>query len=158
MRQKSHKMKSITSFIVMGHEVTPIATSGDYDLAMGVTPGGMPGPPPHIHQTYNEVFLVTEGEMEFVLDGEARKVTAGEMVDIPSGCLHTFANRENVPCKWINIHSPKGFRAFFETFGVSASEEDALEQSLSPELIQGVLERAGEFDMQIKIPEGAGPA
>ena len=156
MRLKSHKMTQKTSFIVMGHRVTPFETSGDYDLVIGETPGGMQGPPPHIHKTYNEVFVVIQGEMEFVLDGLVRKIGAGDVVDIPSGCLHTFSNKTEVPCSWINIHSPKGFRAFFETFGVAATGDDALQHSLSPERIQGVLERAREFDMQIELPRGAG--
>ena len=156
MRQKSHKMTKATSYIVMGHRVTPCATSGDYDLVMGETPGGMKGPPPHTHQTFNEVFVVTQGEMEFVLDGTTRKVGAGDIVDIPSGCLHTFSNESDAPCTWINIHSPKGFRAFFETFGVDAAGDDALPRSLSPDRIRGVLERAHEFDMQIELPQDAG--
>lgn len=156
MRQKSHKMSDTTTYIVMGHRVTPCHTSGDYDLVMGVTPGGMQGPPPHIHQTYNEVFVVMKGEMEFVLDGISRRVGAGDMVDIPPGCLHTFANNTDVSCTWMNIHSPKGFRAFFETFGVPAAEEGANQRSLSPGRIQEVLERAADFDMQIQLPREAG--
>ena len=158
VRQKSHKMKTNTTYIVMGHQVTPFTTSGDYNLVMGRTPAGMQGPPPHIHRTFNEVFFVTEGSLDFVLDGRVQKVQAGEMVDIPSGCLHTFVNKEDTPCTWINIHSPKGFQSFFDTFGVPESEKDALQKSLAPDRIQSVLERALEFDMEIQLPEGANPA
>ncbi len=137
----------------MGHQVTPFATTGDYNLVMGITPGGMQGPPPHIHRKYNEVFFITEGELEFTLDGESISVGRGEMVDIPSGCLHTFENKGETPCTWLNIHSPKGFQAFFETFGVPVTENDALQKSLEPERIQSVLEKAPEFDMDIRLPQ-----
>ena len=115
----------------------------------------MQGPPPHIHRTYNEVFFIIDGEMEFMLDGTLRTVHAGEMVDIPIGCLHTFSNGSETPCTWLNIHSPKGFLAFFETFGVPSTEMDSLQKSLSPERIKSVLDRALEFDMEIQLPEKA---
>ena len=146
-------MENQSTYIVMGHQVTPFATTGDYNLVMGITPGGMQGPPPHIHKKYDEVFFIMEGEMEFFLDGKSKSVSKGEMVDIPSGCLHTFFNRSGAPCTWLNIHSPKGFQAFFETFGVPVAERDALQKSLAPDRIQSVLERAVEFDMDIKLPE-----
>lgn len=149
-------MKSQEAFVVMGHQITPFKTTGDYNLVMGVTPSGMQGPPPHIHRKYNEVFFVMEGEMEFTLDGNSKTVGKGEMVDIPSGCLHTFFNRSKTSCIWLNIHSPKGFQAFFDTFGVPATEQDALQKSLSPERIQRVMERALEFDMDIQLPQKAG--
>ena len=111
----------------------------------------MQGHPPHIHRKYNEFFYIMEGEMEFILDGKSKRVRSGEMADIPSGCLHTFVNKGNVPCSWLNIHSPKGFQAFFDTFGVPVSEQDAVQKSLSPERIQSVLQRAPEFDMDIRM-------
>ena len=144
-------MTNQSTFIVLGHQVTPFATTGDYNFVMGITPGGMQGPPPHIHKKYDEVFFVMEGEMEFSLDGTSKTVRKGEIVDIPSGCLHTFFNRSDAPCTWLNIHSPKGFQAFFETFGVPVSERDALQKSLSPERIQSVMKRAPEFDMDIQL-------
>ena len=90
--------------------------------------------------------------MEFVLDGQQSTVTAGELVNIPAGCLHTFSNTSDESCIWLNIHSPKGFQSFFDTFGVPESEKDAMQQSLAAERITDVLKRAREFDMEIKIP------
>jgi hypothetical protein len=78
-------------------------------------------------------------------------IKAGESVDIPPKTLHTFANKSERPCKWINIHSPKGFRDFFEQMGVPENEENAIEKSLAPEIINKVMATASEFDMIIKI-------
>ena len=89
--------------------------------------------------------------MEFMLNGEIKVYKAGELIDIPPETLHTFSNKSNQPCKWINIHSPKGFRDFFESLGVSANEPDAQEKSVAPELIQEVVKTAGNFDMIIKM-------
>ncbi len=144
-------MTNSNSKWVLGHLVTPYDTTGDYDLLFGESPGNVAGPPPHTHSTYDEVFMVIEGEMEFVVDGKPITVGAGESVDIPTQTVHTFSNKSSQPCKWINIHSPKGFRDFFEEMGVSDQEDQAMEKSVSPELIQKVVQAAEKYDMRIKM-------
>lgn len=148
MRQKSHKMNKSTKWVI-GHQITPKETTGDYDLVIGETPAHVPGPPPHYHNNYSEVFLVVEGEMDFVINGEPRKVVAGESVDLPPGTLHTFGNNSDATCKWVNIHSPKGFMQFFDQMGVSTEEDKAFEKSIDDQLIQKVIQHASEFDMVI---------
>ena len=150
MRQKSHKMDKSTKWVI-GHQVTPKETTGNYDLVIGETPAQVPGPPPHYHESYSEVFVVMEGQMDFVIDGQPRTVTAGESVDLPPGTLHTFSNNSDKACKWVNIHSPKGFLKFFETMGVSAAEDDAFQKSVDEALIQKVIQEAPEFDMVITM-------
>ena len=144
-------MKNSTTKWVLGHKVTAYPTTGDYDLMLGETPPQVPGPPPHFHNSYKESFLVVEGEMEFMVNGEVQLVKAGESVDIPPQTLHTFGNKGDVPCKWVNIHSPKGFAGFFEQMGVAADEANAQEKSVAPDLIQEVIKNAGHYDMVIKM-------
>lgn len=151
VRQKSYKMEKSNSKWVLGHKVTSYKTSGDYDLMLAETPPNVQGPPPHLHNSFKESFLIIEGEMEFFVNGEIKKIKAGESVDIPPKTLHTFGNKSDLPCKWVNIHSPKGFNAFFEQMGIPAELEDAQMKSVAPEIIQKVIETAGEFDMIIKI-------
>ena len=111
-------MKSNTTRWVLGHKISPVFVSGEYDMVIGETPAQVPGPPPHYHKEYNEVFLVIEGEMEFMVDGEVKIVKAGESVDLPPNKLHTFGNKSAANCKWVNIHSPKGFSSFFNDMGI----------------------------------------
>lgn len=151
VRQKSHKMENLNTRWVLGHKVTPYDTSGNYDLMMAETPPNVQGPPPHLHNSYKEAFLIVEGEMEFFVNGEIKVLRAGESIDIPPKTLHTFGNKSNRPCKWINIHSPKGFRAFFDQLGVPSSEQNAQERSIAPEIIQEVISTAGNFDMHIEV-------
>lgn len=87
--------------------------------------------------------------MEFMINGATKTVKAGESVDVAPGTLHTFNNMGDTPCTWVNIHSPKGFSEFFKTFGVPSNENNAIEKSVSPEVIQNVLATAQNFDMQI---------
>lgn len=136
---------------ILGHKVSLHDTSGDYDLAYGETPAGVQGPPPHLHSNLEEVFLITEGEMEFMVNGNVSTVKAGESVNLPSNTLHTFSNRSDKSCKWVNIHNPKGFRRFFETLGVPADIEGAEEQSMDKSIIDKVIKTAADYDMVIKI-------
>ncbi|MBT8235490.1 MAG: cupin domain-containing protein [Bacteroidia bacterium] len=144
-------MKQSNTCWVLGHKVTPYDTSGDYDMMMAETPPHIPGPPPHSHKSFKEAFLIVEGEMEFMVDGEIKVVRAGESLDIPPNTLHTFSNKSDNPCKWVNIHSPKGFRQFFEKMGVPIENTNAQESSISPEIIQEVIQSAANFDMHIKM-------
>jgi len=151
VRQKSHKMEKIESFWVLGHKVTNYKTTGDYDLAVGETPGNTPGPPPHKHDTLAETFLITEGEMEFMRNGEIIVARAGDLIDLPPKTVHTFSNKTDKPCKWVNVHSPKGFRGFFEFVGVPVENQNARIESVSESLIQTVIKKAADFDMHIVL-------
>ncbi len=136
---------------ILGHKVTPHDTSGDYDLMMAETPPNVQGPPPHSHNSLKESFLIVEGEMEFFVNGEVKVLKAGESLDIPPNTLHTFANKSDQPCKWVNIHSPKGFRKFFEQIGIPVHEQNAQVRSVAPEVIQTVIQTAPDYDMLIKV-------
>lgn len=144
-------MEDNTSVWVLGHRIKNVPVSGNFDMVQGETPPGVPGPPPHYHTGYSETFLVTEGEMEFIINGEAKTVTTGQSVDLPVNTIHTFRNAGNQTCKWVNIHSPKGFLSFFNTFGVKESEENALKKSIDESIIEKVMNTAPNFDMHIKI-------
>ncbi|PQB03802.1 cupin domain-containing protein [Aureitalea marina] len=147
-------MKQSITHWVLGHKVTPYDTTGNYDLMMAETPPHVPGPPPHSHHHMEESFLILEGEMEFIINGAIRTVTAGQSVDLPPNTMHTFSNKTDKPCKWINIHSPKGFRDFFETLGIPEGEQDAQSRSVSQEIIQQVIQTAADYDMHIPPPPG----
>lgn len=144
-------MKNGYSKWVVGHKITTHDTTGNYDLAVIETPAKVQGPPPHTHQSYNESFMVIDGEVQFFIDGEIKTLRAGEVIDIPPHTLHTFENVSNKPSKLINIHSPKGFRGFFEEMGISEEEKDAQMKSVAPEMVEKVIQSAASFDMHIKM-------
>lgn len=49
------------------------------------------GAPTHLHAV-EEVLTVLEGEAEVWLDGEHRRITAGQSVIVPAGLKHGFKN------------------------------------------------------------------
>lgn len=141
---------------VVGHKMQLHDVSADYDLVFGETPANADGPPPHFHKGYKELFLLVEGELDFIVDGKPMKVSQRESVDLLQGVLHTFRNSSDKTCKWVNIHSPKGFRSFFEAMGVDANEENALLKSVDQSIIARMIKEAESFDMHIRIPEMEG--
>lgn len=136
---------------VLGHKISPIEVSGNYDMVIGETPGNVPGPPPHFHNGFNELFLVIEGEMEFMVNGVIQLVKQGESVDLPAGALHTFSNKSSSSCKWINVHSPKGFLSFFEEMGIPAEKLEAMKKSIDKSIIDKVIAEAADYDMHIQM-------
>lgn len=136
---------------VLGHKISPVEVSGNYDLVIGETAPNVPGPPPHFHSALNEVFMVIEGEMEFVINGELKNIKKGESVDLPPNVVHTFKNSGSTTCKWINIHSPKGFLSFFKDMGIPENEPDAMRKSVDESIINKVMQTAANYDMHIKL-------
>jgi len=145
------KTTTSTSKWLLGHKVTTYNTSGDYDLMYAETPPNVQGPPPHFHNYLKESFLIIEGEMEFMVNNKTFIVKAGESVDVPPKTIHTFSNKNDKPCKWVNIHSPKGFREFFEELGIPEDEENAIEKSIAPEIINKVITAGSNYDLIIKM-------
>ncbi|WP_367390598.1 cupin domain-containing protein [Lewinella sp. LCG006] len=136
---------------VLGHKISPIEVSGNYDMVIGETPGNVPGPPPHIHNGFTELFLVIEGEMEFMVNGVTQVVKQGESVNLPVGALHTFSNSSSSSCKWINVHSPKGFLSFFQEMGIPTTKEEAMKKSIDKSIIDKVIAEAANYDMHIQM-------
>lgn len=134
---------------VVGHKIEPIHTSGEYDALIGETQSGIPGPPPHFHKKFSELFVVLRGKMEFMVDGKKVLLHEGESIDLPPGSIHTFSNATSEPVRWLNIHSPKGFFSFFERFGVPGDEANAFQGSVSESMIGQLISEAERFDMNI---------
>jgi mannose-6-phosphate isomerase-like protein (cupin superfamily) len=140
-------MKYKKTFWVLGHRISIAKPSGDYDMVLGESLPGVSGPPPHYHKTLTELFHVLEGTMEFIVDGKKVPVKEGELIDLPPNCLHTFSNAGDEPCRWINIHSPKGFLSFFEEMGIPEEETEARQKSINESIIKRVIEKAADYDM-----------
>ncbi len=144
-------MKEKSNLWVLGHKISTIEVSGNYDMVIGETAPYVPGPPPHFHTALNEVFMVLEGEMEFLINGETKILHQGESVDLPPNVVHTFNNVGSSSCKWLNIHSPKGFSSFFEEMGIQENESEAMKKSVDESIINKVMQTAADYDMHIKL-------
>jgi quercetin dioxygenase-like cupin family protein len=65
------------------------------------------GPPAHHHNSYDEAFYVLSGEMEFCVDGETARVSAGSMAFVPRGATHAFRNPTSDPAHLLVVTTPE---------------------------------------------------
>ena len=79
----------------------------EYLLEPGTTPGA-----PHYHANHTDAFYVIEGELEFVIDGDPVRATAGTLVVAPRGEVHAFPVAVGGPARFLNIHTPGGFERY----------------------------------------------
>jgi mannose-6-phosphate isomerase-like protein (cupin superfamily) len=135
------------SYWVLGHHITPVETLGNYALLQGVTPAGIPGPPPHYHEDATELFLVTAGRLEVMVDGHWRTLAVGDSTCVPVRAVHTFRNPDAVEARWVTALSPRGFEGFFRDFGVPVEENGSFEASVSEASIARVIAECSRYGM-----------
>ena len=56
-----------------------------------------PGPPTHVHTTFAERFIVAEGEVSLVVNGETKVLHAGEEFLVEPGVAHQPFNGSGMP-------------------------------------------------------------
>lgn len=72
-----------------------------------------PGPGPHHHEANDEIFLVTEGTMTFLVGDDWVEAPAGTFLRVPAGMTHDFENRGDARAVAFNVFIPGGFEAPF---------------------------------------------
>lgn len=87
-------------------------TGGAFTMWVEITPPGG-GPPPHWHEHEDEWFLVLEGVVSFLAEGEWTDAHPGDAVFAPRGRVHAFRNGADSPSKMLIHASPSGFEKFF---------------------------------------------
>ncbi|HAX49795.1 MAG TPA: cupin domain-containing protein [Ignavibacteria bacterium] len=61
------------------------------------------GPKKHRH-SYEETFIVLEGEMEAIVEDKTYTVKEGNIMIVPAGKWHEFTNKTDKKVKTVNIH------------------------------------------------------
>jgi len=77
-------------------------------------PGG--GPPPHVHQREDEVFIVLDGELDVWTPDGAFTAGAGDIVFLPAGIAHAYRTVGPRPARFYVLANPSGFERFYEEF------------------------------------------
>jgi uncharacterized cupin superfamily protein len=60
----------------------------------------------HVHRSYEEIFHVLEGEIEYRLDDERVRTVPGSTIFIPPGVGHCFANVGSSQARIVLVGSP----------------------------------------------------
>jgi quercetin dioxygenase-like cupin family protein len=139
-----------TTAWVLGHRIRFMETDESYGLVEVTSPPGVPGPPPHFHKGEREFFFILKGTLDVMRNGDWSRISAGDFVELPPGTVHTFINNTDQDVVWLTGWRPKGFQTFFSDFGVPASHDCAREESVSPEIVQRVLDSVESYGMYVR--------
>ena len=83
----------------------------DGHLAVVELTGG--GRPPLHRHDFDETFYILEGELTFQRGEERVTRRAGELVFVPRGVPHTYANLSGAPARALMVITPAGFERHF---------------------------------------------
>ena len=61
----------------------------------------------HYHGKAQQLFYILRGDAAFELNGEMRKIHAGESIHVPPGVPHSISNNGTEPLRFIVISAPK---------------------------------------------------
>ena len=92
---------------------------GGVAVQMGEMPVGS-GPPFHRHPSFDEVFIVLEGTLEFQVNDEVHTAHAGDVVFVPGEVPHApncIAGDEAGIAKIVMLVTPARFENFFRDLG-----------------------------------------
>lgn len=70
-------------------------------------PGG--GPRLHRH-TYDEVWILEEGQVEFTVGDDTLTAGSGSVATVPAGTPHRFTNTGTTPLRMVCIHPSANFQ------------------------------------------------
>ena len=68
-----------------------------------------PGSGPHMHESNEELFLVTQGVMSIRVGDEWIDAPRGTFIRVPAGVIHDFENRISEFAVLFNVYLPGGF-------------------------------------------------
>ena len=91
-------------------------TADSLTVGLASVPAGN-GPPPHVHYSEDELFLILEGEYRIYLNGDWTTVGPGTVVYLPRGSVHTFQVAGDTPGRHWTLQTPSGFERYYAQAG-----------------------------------------
>lgn len=93
-------------------KATAETTSGAFSISEATFPASMNGPPPHTHRYTTDTFYVLEGTLHMTVGDSEIDASAGSYILVPPGVVHTFANINGEPVRFLNISAPGGLEKY----------------------------------------------
>ena len=125
-------------------------TGGTYTLVEAKTqPKGQSLP--KIHHREDTTFYVLEGELEFMVEDNLSKVSAGYLLYVGRGTWHTYKNVGTGPARHLEMITPAGIEKFFEEVSVPALDGSS-PPSFEEEDLNRILSVAPKYGLEIRPP------
>jgi quercetin dioxygenase-like cupin family protein len=109
---------------VLGTEVRFLSEADDTGNAWSLMELVVPrdaGPPPHQHD-WDEAYYITEGEIEFTIDGRPVLATAGDFLYAPAGAVHGFRGVTERSARMLILDVPAHAGKFFHEVSREVTE------------------------------------
>lgn len=90
-------------------------------------PNGVAGQHDH---PFEETYLIVDGEVDAVFDGERYRLIAGDVAWAGVGCVHGFSNPADTPVRWLETQAPQPPARHSYRF---ARDWDYLAEALAPD-------------------------
>jgi len=81
------------------------------------------GPGAHSHEAQEEIFIVTEGTMTFLVGEDWIDAPKGTFLRVPAGITHDFQNRTDERAGAFNVFIPGGFEVLFSEWSGGPTAE-----------------------------------
>lgn len=143
------------SYSVVGDRYTYLVTgeqtNGAFAMFEAYVPAGN-GPPPHVHLREDEMFYVIEGEFEFNVAGESKRLGAGDFLLGQRGVPHHFKNVGGSAGRMLITVTPAGFEGFFAEIGIQLGSKNDEPIPPTSEAIEKLLAAAPNYGVEILEP------
>ena len=112
------------------------------------------GPPPHRHLREDETFVVLEGALEFRANGRTVSASAGTVIHVPRGTVHSYATVGATPVRMLFLYAPAGMERMFAEIGTPA-QPGVPAPPLSAEDVAKLLSVAAKYHFEVVAPDEA---
>ena len=130
------------------NKTTGQQTGGAYSLFEVASRPGT-GPPRHVQHREEEAFWVLEGEYEFLIEGLTLTASAGALIYVPKGTLHTHKNIGEDASRMLVTQTPGGLsERFFEEAGLPGTGLSSASSLPTPEEIQRTVELGRKYGIE----------
>ncbi len=85
-------------------KLVPLFENADHTVNLIQTRGTIPA---HHHVEHDEMVMVLEGKGTFTMEGQNREITAGDILIIPRGAVHTYTHQGDGITAVVSVFSPK---------------------------------------------------
>jgi quercetin dioxygenase-like cupin family protein len=140
---------------IFGNEIlfklTGEQTGGALSLGLATVPAGPHGPPLHVHEREDELFLIVDGQYRVCVDGEWSEAGPGSAVFLPRGVPHTFHVVGDRPGRHWVLGTPGGFDRYFARTAEAFAEPGAPDRARLAAI-------GAEYGMRFVPPPAAGGA
>jgi mannose-6-phosphate isomerase-like protein (cupin superfamily) len=119
------------------------STRNAYSLFEYTVPGGVNGPPPHVHTREDESFVCLAGRLEVTLGEEEFVLNHGDYLYLPRDVVHAFRNPFDEEARIISVVSPAGLEAYYQALA---------DMPPGPKDINAIKEIMADFGIQLRLP------